>query len=207
MAIPSADAWREPVCCGVPEPAWDAAPPGLRPLPPAVARLLRDLDAPPRLVAHLALVHAAAADVADRLATHWPALRLDRDALLVGAATHDVGKAAHREELTGPGRRHEAAGERLLIQQGFPPAHARFARTHGGPARDPHPALEDWLVAVADAVWKGARDGAAEEGLRAAVADATGEPAWEVFSALDDILAEVADGADRRLAWHAAQPP
>jgi len=60
-------------------------------------------------------------------------------------------------------------------------------------------------VAVADAVWKGARGAVAEDGLRAAIADGTGAAAWEVFAARDDMLAEVADGADQRLTWHAAQ--
>jgi hypothetical protein len=148
---------RSRVCSGVPDPARDAAPPGLRPLPAVAARLLRDLDPPPRLVAHLALVHAAAADLAGRLTVRWPSLPLDREALLVGAATHDVGKAMHRDELTGPGTRHEAAGEQLLLGHGFPPERPRFARTHGGPDRGTGLTLEDWAVMVADAVWKGAR--------------------------------------------------
>lgn len=74
--------------------------PVLRPLP------LRDVGAPPRLVAHL-------------------------------RAVHDVGKALHRGELSGPGSDHEAAGrdpdtvltaigdraeERLAYQMGFPVA-------------------------------------------------------------------------------------
>jgi len=39
-----------------------------------------------------------------------PALSFDADAVAFGAATHDIGKARHLEELTVPGVRHEAAG-------------------------------------------------------------------------------------------------
>jgi hypothetical protein len=93
----------------------DPGEPPLRPLPDQVARLLRDLDAPPRLAAHLRAVHDVAHQLVDWTARRHPAPRFDRDAVLFGAATHDVGKAVHPAELSGPGSAHEEAGRELLL--------------------------------------------------------------------------------------------
>ena len=40
-------------------------------------------------------------------------------------------KIEHPEELTGPGRLHESAGEAMLLRAGVDPALARFCRTLG----------------------------------------------------------------------------
>jgi len=94
-------------------------------------RLCRAVDAPPRLIAHLTLVH----DVADRLISSlhnaFPNLEMDTDSILFGAATHDIGKAIHREELTAPGKLHELRGVDLLRELGISEHRARFALTHG----------------------------------------------------------------------------
>jgi hypothetical protein len=66
-----------------------------------------ELQAPPRLAAHLRLVHDVACQLADWAAIRHPALGYDRDAMLFGAATHDIGKAAFPAEITGPGSAHE----------------------------------------------------------------------------------------------------
>jgi hypothetical protein len=49
--------------------------------------------------------------VAQRLIIHYPAMALDQPAVLYGAASQDIGKIIHLDELTGPGSQHEAAGE------------------------------------------------------------------------------------------------
>jgi hypothetical protein len=156
-----------------------------RPLPATAAELLADLDAPARLGAHLRLVHDVAWSLTDALGRRRPALPFDTTAVLFGAATHDVGKVEHPEELFGPGRRHELAGQRLLLRYGVPSHLARFAATHGSWA-DPERGLEDRLVSLADQVWKGRR----EESLEALVGPD-----------LDGILARLAAGAADRLAF------
>jgi hypothetical protein len=67
-----------------------AAP--LRMLPDRAMDLLERLQAPPRLAAHLRLVHDVACQLAEWADGRYPELEYDRDAMLFGAATHDIGK-------------------------------------------------------------------------------------------------------------------
>ncbi len=175
------------------------------PIPDEASRLLADTGAPPRLRAHGALVHGVAVELLAWLAEHHPGLPVDTDAVRFGAAVHDIGKTEHPEELSGPGHRHEAAGERLLLARGVPARLARFCATHGDWSAEGR-GLEDLLVSLADKVWKGARAEELELLVTRRVAEAAGQPAWEVFAALDDALQALADGADARLAEQARHP-
>ncbi|MET7426903.1 HD domain-containing protein [Dactylosporangium sp. NPDC005555] len=174
------------------------AEPGLRPLPAEAAAVLRRVDAPPRLAAHLRLVHDVAAQLLDWLAVAAPHLSLDREAVLFGAATHDIGKTLHPEELRGPGSAHEVAGTEMLREHGDL---ARFAVTHARWER-PDATPEELLVTLADKVWKGKR----VEGLERRVADLLGGEPWEAFMTLDDELTRIAGDADTRLAFQATYP-
>ncbi|MEV4426407.1 HD domain-containing protein [Streptomyces sp. R-07] len=183
----------------------DPADPPLHPLPQAVADLLRTLDAPPRLAAHLRAVH----DVARRLVTwaedRYPGLAVDREAVLFGAATHDIGKVVHPTELSGPGSLHEQAGEELLTAHGFAPELARFAATHAT-WTNPGATLEDLLVSTADKIWKNKRVPELEDLVVARLTEATGRPRWEEFLALDEQLEHLGAAADHRLAFQASFP-
>lgn len=183
----------------------ETSDPPLRPLPPSVAQLLAELAAPPRLVAHLRAVHEVAAQLVEWAGGHCPELAVDREAVLFGAATHDIGKVLHPEELSGPGARHEEAGRELLLARGVPAALARFA---GGHATwdAPGAGVEDLLVSLADKVWKNKRVPGLEDLVVAELARAGGRPVWEEFLALDTFLTGVGEDADRRLAWQAAHP-
>lgn len=171
--------------------------------PSLAAALLDHVGAPPRLRTHLEMVHEAACRLCAGVEARFPSVRLDRDAVAFGAATHDIGKVIHASELESAGSAHAAAGEALLLAHGVPPDLARFARTHGEPDLAPG-AIEDWVVMVADAVWKGARWPEAETGLRDALVAATGDVPWAVFLALDEVLDGIAADADARVALHAA---
>src|SRR4051812_26690558 len=131
----------------------DDTQPPLRPLPAAAADLLLELQAPPRLAVHLRLVHDVATRLCAGIARQWPQLGFDPEAVAFGAATHDIGKVAHPQELSGPGSEHESAGYRLLVEHGVDPALARFAGTHGSWTADGI-GVEDLLVSLADKVWK-----------------------------------------------------
>ncbi len=183
----------------------DTTSPPLRPLPDRVAQLLGTLDAPPRLAAHLRAVHDVAHQLVDWAERQHPALRFDRDAVLLGAATHDIGKTAHVAELSGPGSAHEEAGRELLLTQGFSAELARFAGTHAA-LTGPDIGIEDLLVSVADKIWKNKRVPDLEDLVVTRLAEASGTTVWEEFLAFDDLLASIGDGADQRLAFQASYP-
>ncbi|MFF3649109.1 HD domain-containing protein [Streptomyces sp. NPDC002181] len=186
--------------------ALDApADPPLRVLPQGVGELLRELPAPPRLAAHLRLVHDVAGQLTDWLTAYCPGLPFARAAVLFGAATHDVGKAVHTAELSGPGSAHEDAGRALLLAHGFSEDQARFAATHATWAT-PGISVEELLVSTADKVWKGKRVPGLEDLLVGRIAEAAGTEPWAVFLDLDEVLGRIADGADRRLAFQASFP-
>ncbi|WP_258534742.1 HD domain-containing protein [Streptomyces sp. PT12] len=179
--------------------------PPLRPLPEEVAALLVELAAPPRLAAHLRAVHDVAYQLVAWVGPRHPAVPLDREAVLFGAATHDIGKVAWVAELSGPGAAHEEAGRRLLLERGVEPRLARFAGTHAAWDR-PGVGLEDVLVSVADKVWKNKRVPGLEDRLLALLVAAGGGERWEEFLALDEELERIGAGADGRLAFQAAFP-
>ncbi|RCV58986.1 HD domain-containing protein, partial [Marinitenerispora sediminis] len=179
-------------------------PPPLPALPERATALLWELAAPPRLAAHLRAVHAAARDLTDALVREYPDLAVDREAVLFGAAVHDIGKAVHVDELSGPGSAHEQAGYELLRAHGVEERLARFARTHAA-WRLPDTAVEDLLVSVADKVWRGKRVDDLELLLVERLAEPGHEP-WQVFGRLDDVLTAIAAGADGRLAFQNRHP-
>ncbi|MFH7595274.1 HD domain-containing protein [Streptomyces racemochromogenes] len=179
--------------------------PPLKPLPPEVAELLRSLQAPPRLAAHLRAVHDVAVELVDWVEDRYPDVAVDRAAVLFGAATHDVGKTVHPEELSGPGSVHEAAGRDLLLEHGFTTDLARFAATHAS-WDGPDVTIEELLVSTADKVWKDKRVPDLENRLVQALAAATGREPWEEYLALDDLLTRLGTDAAHRLAFQAAFP-
>ncbi|WP_431904509.1 HD domain-containing protein [Nonomuraea sp. bgisy101] len=179
--------------------------PPLLPLPDHIAELLSDLGSPSRLAAHLRAVHDVAHQVVDWLEKRYPALSFDREAVLFGAATHDIGKVVHVSELSGPGAAHEEAGLDLLLSRGVGPELARFAATHASWTRS-DVGLEDLLVSLADKIWKNKRVPDLEDLIVARLSEATGRAAWEEFIALDEVLSRIGDRTDERLAFQASFP-
>lgn len=178
----------------------------MRALPKRVEEICETVKAPPRLIAHLTLVHDVACSLVERFKLQLPTLNLDVEAICVGAALHDIGKAFHPGELLTPGNEHEAAGERLLKELGLPETLARFARTHAAWRTDASLALEDLFVALADTCWKGKRLPELDETVARRIAVLTGRDEWDVYLALDDILQQLTANADERLAWQAKFP-
>jgi hypothetical protein len=177
----------------------------LRPLPDRARALLEELDAPPRLAAHLRAVHDVAWQLADWVRQHYPGVAFERQAVLFGAATHDIGKTRYLEELSSPGSLHEQAGYELLLAQGVDEDLARFARTHASWATT-EVGFEDLLVSLADKAWKAKRVPDLEQLLVDRLAAQSGQEPWAVFMALDDALDGIAADADGRLAFQAAYP-
>jgi hypothetical protein len=156
-------------------------------LPTEALRLCRELDAPPRLVYHLRLVHFVAFQFLEGFEVHFPNLVIDREAVLFGASTHDLGKVVHPEELSCPGDRHEDVGSSLLEEHGVSVELARFARTHGRWDRKPVK-FEDLVVALSDNVAVDKRNDGLEQLTVDMLVASTGIEPWEAFSVLDEIL-------------------
>jgi len=178
----------------------------MRQLPQLVEEICIKVNAPPRLVAHLTLVHDVACSLVEECEERLPGLKLDAESITFGAATHDIGKALHPTELVEAGSTHEAEGERLLMEFGVAASRARFARTHAAWRTDTSLALEDLFVTLADTCWKGKRLPELDGLVAKRVAAQTAREEWEVYLVLDDILQKLSSGADHRLAWQSKFP-
>ena len=171
-----------------------------RELPDLAVRLCAKAGAPPRLLTHLTIVHDVAASICDSLHASFPKLVYDGDTVRMGAALHDIGKAFHPGELSGPGSLHENAGEQFLLAEGVSVSVARIARTHEQWRGEASRCLEDLLVALADKAWRAGREEQLETLIVDAIAAADSIPPWEAFSAFDRIVRSIAANADARIA-------
>ncbi len=66
------------------------------------------------------LVHDVAWKLTDGISKSFPNLVFDRESVLFGAATHDIGKINHPTELREAVSEHETAGRDLLLNMGIP---------------------------------------------------------------------------------------
>lgn len=151
-----------------------------------------------RLRRHGELVLEAGELLLSALHTAAVGVAIDADRVRCGCLLHDSGKLLYPEELDVPGRRHEAAGQRMLQEHGVADDVAVFCATHGDVTRAT--SLEELLVTAADKLWKGKRVDVVEEALVEAVADAMGTEKWEVFAWVDEVATRIAAGGAARLA-------
>ena len=164
------------------------------PLPPEVLELCERVEAQPELVEHLTLVHDCAVRLTRLFARAFPQIVFDREAVLYGAAIHDLGKVWWPDELVRLGRVHENEGQALLEKVGVPPQYCRFARTHGSWDHE-IVELEDLLVALADHAWRTSKDEVLEGIVSALIAQMLAIPQWEAWMRLDEVLTKVAPTA------------
>ena len=176
------------------------------PLPNRAMELCAKINAPPRLVAHLTIVHETARKLVAKLLAEFPALDFDTQAVLFGAATHDLGKVIHGQELSQSGRLHEQRGVELLKEHGVPEHLARFAYTHNNWKPTDSPQFEDLLVALADKTWKAKRIPELEALTTSLLAEKTCKPEWECYAILDNILQDLSANADASLEWQRSFP-
>lgn len=180
--------------------------PNFKPLPDQALEICKSVHAPPRLIAHLVLVHDVACTLIGELERRFPEVNVRAGDVLFGAATHDIGKAICSEELVGPGESHTKKGFDVLKTFEIPEQRARFAVTHRNWREESDVRIEDLLVALADKCWKGKRVPELEAKLVDEIVRVTGKDRWDVFLALDDIIERIAADADERLAWQAQFP-
>jgi hypothetical protein len=158
--------------------------------------LLRRLRAPQHLLRHAQLVGEAA----DSLIAVYRQLGVACDITVIelGAAVHDAGKIVHPAELSGPGSRHEHAGQALMLKHGVQSEVAKCCISHSA-WRDPDVTFEERTVALADKLWKGARDTDLELAVIDEAAFRLGVGRWDVFTRFDLAFEAIAAGADERL--------
>ncbi len=174
---------------------------GLMELPEEVVKLLKEMQSPFRLVAHLRLVHDVAVKLVYKVENKWPLLVLDKDAIFFGAATHDIGKVFYKEELHQEGNKHEEKGYEFLLNLGFPHKMARFTLTHAYWKENQVTDLEDLIVSLADTCWKSKRIDFIVDSLCQNIASSLNCSSWEVFLFLDCVVDSISDISDIRLAW------
>lgn len=158
--------------------------------------LLERLGAPRRLFKHLQLVGEVGGEVISKLDDLG--VQYDKRFVQVGIAVHDTGKIVHPNELEGGGNLHEAAGEKLLLEQGVCAKIARCCRSHSQYA-SMSVSFEELLIALADTLWKGSRDADLELRIIDGVAARLQTDRWELFQTLDSFFEEIASDGDERL--------
>lgn len=158
--------------------------------------LLQTLGATKQLITHLRLVSQAAIRLCD--AYDSLGVLCDHRVIILGAAVHDAGKILHPQELGGPGSLHEAAGEVLLLAQGYPAKLARCCATHGS-WQQTGLSLEEKSVALADKLWKGHRETELELAVIDEAAKRLGQHRWDIFMSLDEAFELIAADGPQNL--------
>lgn len=162
----------------------------LQDLPQDIIRLLNEYQAPNRLHKHLSIVHHVGYKLIQFLEAEFPTFQFNKSLVLFGTATHDIGKCIVKEELYSVGKLHEAKGEQLLLNHGYTPEKARFAKTHGDWSNSEN-TIEDLLVCLSDKIWKGKRIPELEEQIRKEIITQLKLDYWDVYFELDAFIDEI----------------
>lgn len=158
--------------------------------------LLENLGAPPKLLLHVKLVGEAAEILVKEL--RELKIPFDQDFVRFGAAFHDAGKIVYTSELSAPGDFHEAAGEKLLLENGVDERLARVCRSHGK-WETIDCSFEEYVIALADKLWKGKRENVLEETVIDRATELLKTERWKTFVSLDSCFERIASEGDERL--------
>ncbi len=158
---------------------------------PTTSTFLAQMNAPTHLVQHLTIVQETAQMLTQKLQDKLnitPDVQLIRD----GALLHDIGKILHPKELNNPGHLHEAAGQKLLLEHGFPQVLARVCISHAQ-WKTLQCSTEELIIALADKLWKGKRVQELEEIFTTHILSMTNLNHWDAWTLLDDIFMDMAN--------------
>jgi len=161
--------------------------------------VFQNFTVPPRLYAHSLLVHDVANKLIEAITGTWNNLNIDENLVFFGAATHDIGKCIHINELSEKGHKHEQEGKLLLISLGVPEEKAKFAASHA--TWSEKSTIKELCVSLADKIWKGSRIHDLEDLLIEKIATETKMEHWGIFSLLDSIIEDITRDADERLSF------
>ena len=167
-------------------------------LPEIINTLLEEFEAPKRLKRHLQLVTKVADTITKEVTIHFQNLIINKNEVIFGAASHDIGKLLIQKELFEKGKKHEQAGFDFLIQHGFSKDLARFTKTHGQKDFNDLP-LEDLLVILSDKIWKGKRVNELEEIIVDNISKKTQIEYWKIFTKMDNIISSISQTSEARL--------
>ena len=165
--------------------------------------LLVDVGAPERLIMHGRLVLEAAEELLAR--AKGLGVAIDGRLVRAGAVLHDIGKTVQPDELHASGALHEEAGERLLLARGIEPAVARCCVSHARWATMTC-SLEELLVALADALWKGVRRESLEKRVVEEIAGRLAVDPWSIFVDLDSCFEDISERGPERLIRSVTRP-
>ena len=158
---------------------------------------LKQLNAPSRLIRHVALVGEAT----DLLIQKLNQMNIDFDEKFVrlGVAFHDAGKIIHPQEFVSQGNQHEVDGEKLLISKGVNPRLARCCLSHAR-WEMMECSFEELIIALADKLWKGKREVNLEKAVIERISKLTNQDFWQLFIELDSCFENIASQGEERLA-------
>lgn len=160
--------------------------------------LLDELNAPIRLIRHAELVLEVSEILIEKLTDINLSIAINL--IRIGAILHDVGKISHPEELDKAGSKHLLAGKQLLLEKQLPERIARFCVSHKKWDETQNCTIEEFVVALADKLWKGTRHRQLEEQVVKYISMFLQKDYWQIYIALDSVFEEIADhGAERLL--------
>jgi HD domain len=157
---------------------------------------LTELGASAKLLLHVKLVGEAADIIIKKLVDLK--VVFDADFVRLGVAFHDVGKIIHPKELSDKGSLHENEGEKLLLEKGVDKKIARCCNSHGK-WNTMECSFEEYLIALADKLWKGKRENSLENIVINQVAEILNQERWNMFMELDSCFEQIASDGDSRL--------
>jgi hypothetical protein len=158
--------------------------------------LLKKLESPSCLFIHVKLVGEALEEIIDFLSKYN--LPIDYDFARLGVVLHDAGKIVHPLEFTESGNKHEAEGNRLLLENGVAPELAQCCISHAQ-NDGVDCSIEELLVALSDSIWKGTRVEKLELEIVDMIAALMGKERWDIFMEFDDCFELVASSGGKRL--------
>ncbi|MCR4291009.1 MAG: hypothetical protein NUV86_12210 [Candidatus Scalindua sp.] len=157
---------------------------------------MKKLEAPECLFVHVKLVGEALEEIICFLSKYN--LPIDYNFARLGVVLHDAGKIVHPLEVTESGNKHEAEGNRLLLENRVALELARCCISHAHYDKKDC-SIEELLVALSDSIWKGTRVENLELKVVDKIAALMGKERWDIFLELDDCFEAVASSGDKRL--------
>lgn len=157
---------------------------------------LRERGADGRLIRHARVVCEVGLIIATTL--REVGIQVDTQILIPSLILHDAGKIIHPDELTGEGSEHLEAGWRLLIENNVDEKIARTCISHER-WDEMECSIEELIVALADALWKGERIPELEKMFIDRIWSLRGGDYWDTFLRLDTLFESIAEEGSKRL--------